>query len=304
MFNDRSVRSRFVKETKLPIPVLDSPYFEYFVDLYEVDMGSRTRFKEFVKVNENVVDYMDRYNKFKDDVIHYVKSCESFKEFSNTVLDAKPLTSINLFTEDNCGRWISIDLRSANFSVLRRFDEALVRGFDNYEEFAESFDNGEMFSHSKATRQVIFGNLNPKRLQNHQKYCMGLVSDYVIRNFREVEMYSLGSDEVVLRYDESLYEFLVSDAVRVEMAELTGLGIVVDRFVLEKNGEFSEFGFVKKDFEDSGFELVAVPKTFYAQAYKYYKGEELIDFDLVSHHEGFVVKFVETVEDKYRRKSR
>lgn len=300
VFSERELRNRFLKESKLPIPVLDSPYFEYFLDLYEGTLNSRSKFEAYKESVENLSNYMEMYNKFKDDVIGFIKNHDSYSEFSNKHYDFRSVPSINLYTEDHCGKWISIDLVSANFGVLRKFDSSIVKDADSYKSFVEMFDNGELFSESKSTRQVIFGNLNPKKLQNHQKYCLSLIVEFLNDTFGDVEVYSLGSDELVLRYDETLFNGLNSDYVSV-IEDLVGTKVKVDRFELLKNKEFSEYGFVKVDMDGNFLELVAVPKTFYAQAYKAYFGLDLTEMDLVSFHEGHVVKFVETVEDRYRR---
>ena len=300
MFSERELRNRFIKESKLPIPVLDSPYFEYFLDLYEGTLRSKSKFDIYRETVLNVGNYMELYNSFKDDVISYIKGHESYSEFTITNYIFKSVPSINLYTEDHCGKWISIDLVSANFGVLRKFDRGMVRGKDTYKEFVETFDNGELFSESKSTRQVIFGNLNPKKLQNHQKYCLGTIVRFLNERYSGLDVFSLGSDELVIRYDDRVYRELC-DVYLEEIEELIGTRVSVDRFELVKNTEFSEYGFVKVDMEGNFLDLVAVPKTFYAQAFKAYFGMGLNEMDMVSFHEGHIVRFVETVEERYRR---
>lgn len=300
MLSERELRNRFLKESKLPIPVLDSPYFEYFLDLYEETLKSRSKFEAYKESVANLSNYMEIYNKFKDDVIGFIKNHDSYKEFTNTNYSFDSVPSINLYTEENCGRWISIDLVSANFGVLRKFDTSIVKDEVTYKSFVETFENGHLFSDSKSTRQVIFGNLNPKKLQNHQKYCLSRIVEFLNETFVGIEVYSLGSDELVIPYDTETFDRLNGEYVKV-IEDLVGTKVKVDRFELVKNKEFSEYGFVKVDMEGNFLELSAVPKTFYAQAYKAYFGLGLNDMDMVSFHEGHIVKFVETVEERYRR---
>jgi hypothetical protein len=52
MFSNK-VLKRFVKDYKLPIQVIQQPYFEYFLDLYNADYNAKEKYKLLEQVLDN-----------------------------------------------------------------------------------------------------------------------------------------------------------------------------------------------------------------------------------------------------------
>ena len=63
---DLDLRGRFVKDYNLPIQVLVSPYFEYFLDLYQEDYGSKSKWdklqKEIAIIENNAKKSISRFD--------------------------------------------------------------------------------------------------------------------------------------------------------------------------------------------------------------------------------------------------
>lgn len=75
--------------------------------------------------------------------------------------------------------YISIDLRQANYSVWRKYDQSLP---PTWEELMLKLELAPALANSKSFRQIVFGNLNPKRLQQAQA-----AETYVIKGLLESE---------------------------------------------------------------------------------------------------------------------
>lgn len=75
--------------------------------------------------------------------------------------------------------YISIDLKQANYSVWRKYDQSLP---PTWEELMIKLEVAPALANSKSFRQIVFGNLNPKRLQQAQA-----AETYVIKGMLESE---------------------------------------------------------------------------------------------------------------------
>lgn len=66
-------------------------------------------------------------------------------------------------------------MKKANFTALRHYNKDIVGGKDTYEDFLGMFTDENYFKESKYIRQVIFGNVNPKRQITYEKFLMDKV---------------------------------------------------------------------------------------------------------------------------------
>lgn len=290
------MRKQFVKEFKLPIPVLEWPMFEYFLSLYEADFKAFTHYKEYVNVWTEVGldSFLDKRQAFIDEAIAHVTKKMSFYDFNTCDLSAyqerfqsKSLHR-KLLTPQNAGKqWISVDMKKANFYAMKQFDNLLVDEKDTYEEWVSQFDNHEVFGHSKHVRQVIFGNLNPKRQQSIQAYYMHLLLKQVVDVLGEdTEVIVVGNDEIVLPDTEEVRNVLLPLVLKME--EETSFVLTTSSFFLDV---LDSVGYVKL-FADGKCELVGVNKNIYAQVYKNLNSLPLVEEDFMFTHEGKVAQYV------------
>ncbi len=63
-------------------------------------------------------------------------------------------------------------MKKANFSALREYRDDIFGGSDTWEEFISRFTDNKHIINSKYIRQVIMGNLNPKRQTAYEKVLM------------------------------------------------------------------------------------------------------------------------------------
>lgn len=292
------MRKRFVKDEKLPIPVFHSPYFEYFLDLYEDLLETRSKYEKYKQLIEKIgwENYYRMYNRFKDEVIQHVTSKASYKKFLNmdmgkfNVERSYKYRTSDFYCIENIGiDWVSVDLMKANFHSLRYVNPDIVDYKDTYEEWISSFENGDLFGHLKSIRQIIFGNLSPKRQRKIQSYILHELMTRLEKDVKGNEFWILGVDEFIIENSDDVSKWLEKNMPIFEKE--TGFKLRKEEFLFVKNGKNLEFGYIKT-YRDGSEELVGVSKYFYAQAYKYYKDLDLNEYDLLFYHEGHLSRFM------------
>lgn len=291
------LKRRFVKDYKLPIQIVQEPYFSYFLFLFQPITGSMTAFERFNSTLEHFDDeeqFFQHASMFSSQIVEHVKNKQAYDNFSHFDMNAyKPVHSIgkqNLYNQNNAGQtFVSIDLKKANFQALRFYDQKLVDNNDSYESFVKNIvDTHDYFVESKQIRQVIFGNLNPKRQQTIQKYMISLIVDALIQNgYQEEDFFSTSSDEIVVKDDtiETIADIIDNTDI------INDFELHIERFTL--NQVHPEHSFFVKEFDSGEVEFKNVPVFNMAEVVKHYFGCPLNDKDLSFFHEGRIAQFKE-----------
>ena len=199
---------RFVKDYKLPIQVVQEPYFSYFMNLYDSQYKTKEKFK-LLEESRNKFnsddEFLEEYYKIRDKVITTIKALPEYKIYNE--MDMKHFDILNynfpkhdIFNMSNVGKYfISIDLKKANFQALKWLNPELVLNCDSYKEFLSKFTDLEYMHNSKYLREVIFGNMNPKRQVKVEKYMtnkiLSLLLEYNTIKENEIRMFS--NDELI-----------------------------------------------------------------------------------------------------------
>lgn len=289
------LRQRFVKDHGLPITVFESPYFDYFLDLYRAKPKWDRLEKEIEERFEgNPGKWLDHYFKLRNTIIEDLERSEQYQAFNNdpTLLDRfKTSGQIDrdVYSGSNVGkRFLSLDLKKANFQALYYVIPEIFKGAKTYEEFIGLYDESKIFQESKYTRQVIFGKLNPKRQITVEKW---LISEIERTLNLDLPLYSKRSDELIWEGELGGDRDLVK-----EVKDGLGLDVKVEQFELEMIQKFtvdgrSVLGFVK-NYPDKPSTLHGVKSIYYPQIYKAWKGMELNEkMDLVFMYEEQLAHF-------------
>lgn len=306
------IRKRFVKDNKLQIPILQSPYFEYFLDSY-----SQYNTKYF-KINEKYDDFVKDVSligeekfiaetfKIADKVSNYVKEKNSYIEFNTTKLDNYNIPQLNIPSKDIFNinnhekHFISIDLKQANFHSLKHYNSDIIDNKSNYEEFISQFTNIKHIINSKYLRQVIFGKLNPKRISKIETYITYQLLQTLKTIIPEKYICFFSHDEIVLEIDfnfgENGYPLLEISRKIEDRANELGMPLKIEVFQLQAQNPVKKLGFVKKK-TDGTIEFKGVQDIFFAQAFKKYFNLPLNENDFIFYHEGQVAKFLSSVKE-------
>ena len=309
-----SFRRRFVKDFNLPINLIDSPYFEYYMDRY--DFFPKEDWNMCVdKIDKhydgNVGKWLESYSQLRDDIITTVENSASFSAFNsadmkNWKMPVFSVGDLNIYNSSNTGKkFISIDLKKANFQALRKFNPEIVMNCDTYDDFIEYFHGDEYFKKSKYTRQVIFGKLNPRRTITFEKYLIGTIfsneNNHLFKYLYEnTELITVKSDEIVFMIDnpemvEKLNKTFLQ-SLRDVIKKNNDLDVTVEAFHLSRiicenhNGNTVD-GYIREFYLDGRTDLKNVSSIFLPQVYAFTKGLPLTENDLYFRAEDQTAKF-------------
>lgn len=316
---NRELAKRFVKDYNFPIPIINEEYFFYYLNLYEEDYGSLTKYKKLMelidsKYNGDIESFLSNYYDIRDNIITTVLNNDSFKKFNTmdmgvyAIKDKPNITSNNIYNQENIGKFfISIDLKKANFQTLRNIDKNIVFGADTYEDFISKFTDLEYVKESKYTREVVFGKLNPKRHITAEKYFICNLYKKIVETHPYLDgcAVSLANDEIIFNVNFLFYnDKFTCFAFRKQIEEIAmdmGFEVHVDFFHLKGyNLVFKESRSVRKTFyikdyfcTDGKFKLIAAPLPYHSMIYKLYKKLPLEEIDYHFDYEGMNAKFCE-----------
>lgn len=308
---DLELRGRFVKDYNLPIQVLASPYFEYFLDLYQEDYESKSKWDRLQREIETRFEgkpgkYLDHFyitrNKIIEDIetsVEYKNFCED-KEFFNKFSNPGEVKH-DLYTGEQVDKiFMSIDLKKANFQALRFYDPKLIRDAKTYKEFIGLYDESELLAESKYTRQVIFGKLNAKRQIAIEKYLMYKISEEIKTIIPEnFNLFSRQTDEIIYELPGDYISEGVEEQITSIIKENLDLEVKVEVFTLSMLQRFTKEGNsiigLSKTYRypvNKKPTLHKVPGVYFSQMYKMWKNKEIDSaYDLVLLHEGQLAHF-------------
>lgn len=312
----KPLAQRFVSDYKLPIPIITEGIFEFHLKKYEDGYKSLTKWNNLLKLIDERFDgnfnkFLDDYYQVRDNIIMAVLDNEAFKKFNTMSIDGynfkneESITSNNIYNQSNVGKkFISIDLKKANFQILRKVDKDIVFGTDTYEDFIGKFTDLDYVKESKYSRQVIFGKMNPKRHIKVEKYYAYLMYKLLetYAKSHEWKIVSLNSDEIVYETPNAYCE---SNYIAETIKEKLGLTVHVDLFVLKgftfstKDSVHHKVDFyVKKNLITGEEKMVSVPLPYHSLIYSLYNDEIPSELDYHFNYEGYDCIFNEEFEIK------
>ena len=277
--------------------------------MYDTFYQSKSLWNQFVKyVLENPKyqseqDYFEEYNRVKDEAIDYIKSTSAYHEFNEmdmnqfaVNLDFRNLKGKDIFHPSNDGRrFISIDMRKANFSALRHYNLKMFNA-SSWESFIGSFTDNPHIIFSKYIRQVILGNCNPKRHITYEKWIMSNILEKLQDEFdilRNVVFFS--NDEIVLDVskctDDCMY---IANQIDIFLSRDNNdihVPFRVEFFTLNKIEGTS--GYMKTIHSDNDrIEFKCLDSYDLPFVIRKIKDEKIQDEDLYFVHQGRLAKFV------------
>jgi hypothetical protein len=198
----KDIRS-FCKLFEINIP--EYSQFEYYIDQLS-KLDKYKNIKELVEKFRTLESEIDDIYQFKvkksNDIIEFIKTTRAFSELNDDNLIPDYPTTKN-FVYDESKRYLSIDIKQANWTILKRYDPDFLNELGNsYFELLDKFGLPEIFQHSKTFRQFIFGNLNPKRQIKAQR----VIIEEIIQKFKSynLEVACIKHDEIIYVVDDDI----------------------------------------------------------------------------------------------------
>lgn len=317
----KDLANRFVSDYKLPIQLTDEKYFFYYLDLYERDYQSKTKYNKLCELIEKEYDaspskFLDEYYKLRDCIITTIENSDAYKRFNEmdmsqfSIKNKLNITSNNIYNENNVGKiFVSFDLKKANFQALRFVDPEIVLNTDSYQEFIGKFTPSEYIAESKYTRQVIFGKLNPKRHITVEKYIIRKIYDF-LKDVCELQYkcVSMSNDEIV--FDLGILKDLDIDEIfgvvdkineyKKSIKDILGFDMNVEVYLLHKIqlccDKFKRSCYYYKEFigsNDTKGKLLCVPSNYFPIVYKLFNDLPLQEEDYHFDYEGLDCRYCE-----------
>ena len=311
-----TLKQRFCKDMNLSIKIFEEPYFANFLELYDKQFKSISKYNRFIEaVNKfgSEQAYFEAYNKLKDDVIEYLNGNPEMTFFSQSedmskfTCQNKGYPTNDIFKDTNDGRvFVSIDMIKGNFTALHHYNPNIVKGCDTYEDFIRTFTDVSHFVESKYIRQVVFGNIIPKRQVAYEKYLMDMVLTELLKTGvvkpENVEFFS--TDEIVLAVpDEMLCDGMVNEEFYnsvmnvVKWAKENNINVRGEFFELRKipgtHGYVKKFMMGKDGVDFKCLDFLTMPFVLRA-----YQGEKPNDMDKIFLYEGKKVMLMEDINVK------
>lgn len=295
-----ALKQRFVKDYNLPINIFEDDLFEYY--LKELDEQYDTikkyeSFKDFLNKYETQEDFFQASTKIINNILEYVSNKEDYKKLELDRLEklnqVKNCPSKNIYNLENVGNYyISLDLIKANFQALKKYSKKIVFNCETYEDFISKFTNEDYLKNSKQIRQVIFGNLLPKKQQIIQKDIMFDVYN-ILSNNNVDNIVSIMSDEIIIKCENE--SNMINLKEKLLTLDFNGFDIRIEAFKLNN---INNRKFFIKEFDNGKIDFKCIPSNIFLQVYKRYLNREINEKDLTFFHEGLKAQYSETVFDK------
>lgn len=317
------LRYRLAKDFQLPISLFEDKHYNYYKNLYDsffkvsekedlmkkvvdeiansAEFSSKDNLSEQKEKEHKYFQYASKVNEDLKEIVRNSKAYEMMNNEQFTKEATENVEKRSIYINDNLDkRMISVDLNKANFNVFGLYGLKEELGIQDYAEFVKLATPYDYFIQSRMTRQVVFGDLNPKRQQNIQKRIINEFAKILKDN--EIKVTSSSSDEIIIdpNGDESLTMHVVKDLLkdvapekqffRVEEFSFTKIHPANDLHYFFKTS-VDTTGKVKEEFKN-------VPSLYFPQVFKHKFNMPLQKEDLFFVMEGKLACFLEPVLPK------
>jgi hypothetical protein len=301
-------RKRFANDMKFPITVFREEIFLYQVEALDPLYGTKKAYESFKVTAEAVAALGKGFHAYVHEIsnkmIEDLKALPAYKEFvANDSMPCKELPPekkiyVNKpFTTTNWNdiRYISCDIRQANFNCLRFCDRSLVFDCATWAELVKKYTPYEYFETAKQFRQMVLGHLKAKKIQAIERHIMGelyhLIKDHMTVFGR------IGSDEMIIltsvaKWEQDLAH--LKKTMQEKLSDTVRSMWRVEAFSLKPLGNTEVF--IKTNIETNAIEIKGIEKRFFLQAYRYYLGQKPTLEDMMGTENGVLVEYKEPFE--------
>lgn len=234
----KDIRS-FVKLFDLHVPSYED--FDYYKNQY-AKLSNWKNINELVKMYEQAESEIEDIFAYKiakvDEVVNFLKGSRAYNELNDdNLIPDLPVNKNFEFEEGK--KYLSIDLKMANWQVLKKYDPDFLNELgDTYSDLLNKFNIHPIFHQSKHFRQYIFGNVNPKRQVRAQRVMIQDLINALSNHNLKVEF--IKWDEVIYSYEDvnkiKFLEEIDSDLFRVKLFSVK----LVEDFRIHTYYDFSD----------------------------------------------------------------
>jgi hypothetical protein len=255
----------------MDISVPEYEHFDYYINQFS-KLENWKNIKDLIKIYEEAEEkYGDLYEfrlKKSNEIINYLKSTRAYNELQDdNLLPDLPTTKNFEYSEDK--KYISIDIKKANWAALKKYDPEFAPELgDSYEDFIAKFDVPEIFNHSKQLRQYIFGNINPKRQGKAQR----VITQSILNKYNHLNL-----DIACIKNDEVIYSFESFDQIEEILTSVDKEIFKIKLFTVKRVQDFRINTFLSESGEKLYKEMVGCNGNQFFMNLKNYIFEEPLD---------------------------
>lgn len=294
LIENHNIRNRFIGDYNFPFNIIQNPYFCYFIELFNEDFNCK-QYLEYLNVVlqdcEKEEDFFQISSNLINGIINEVSSSEVYQKFLNEDLSLFDVNisfskSKDIYIESNDNKeFISIDLKEANFNSMKYYSSDLFNSFgkpNSFIDLIKSRTNYEYFINSKKIRQIIFGNLCPKRQTRIQKW---LIYN-IVSQLPKCDIITVSHDEIIISKNSLDMESLLKTKDDFKVP------VHIKSFKLNK---IENHPYFLKIYDDGKIEFKKVPCYLMPQVYKKVKNLGINEYDITFYYEKHLVKFINPI---------
>lgn len=255
----------------MDISVPEYEHFDYYINQFS-KLEKWKNIKNLIKIYEEAEEkYGDLYEyrlKKSNEIIEYLKNTRAYNELQDDNLLPDLPTTKNFEYSEDC-KYISIDIKKANWIVLKKYDPEFAPELgDSYEDFISKFNVPEIFNHSKQLRQYIFGNINPKKQGKAQR----VVTQSILNKYNHLNL-----DIACIKNDEVIYTFESFDQVKEILTSVDREIFKIKLFTVKRVQDFRINTFLSESGEELYKEMVGCNGNQFFMNLKNHIFEESLD---------------------------
>jgi hypothetical protein len=283
----------FQKHSGISIPIPLPEYVDKYIDIFDEHFDAIKKWEYYQhdlknKFDNNPQKLLEHIAIVRRTIIEDMKANDKFRAFMDSKVDnpktPKTRALYNVYNRDKT--FLSIDIRSANYTMIRKHIDGLFET-DDWKDFVSKYTHSKFVINSKYFREYVFGELNAtKKTKNLAKAFMDTIVDELFVEFQMKE-----SCLVYREGDEIVYKFEDQSKLKEIRKFLNGKYpnmLHITSFVLRQLAPMKHF---VKEQDDGTVDFKCIEKIYMCQAVKKYTNKPILDFDRKFIHNGIVATF-------------
>ena len=314
---NKKLRLRFIDDLSYPVSVVEDPYFDYQLSLCPGGVEDWERLKEGIEkeYEGNPELFLQAYYEVREKMIQDLQGSERFKDAVVPEVDRKEVArSKDIYNEEYAGRkkvYVSIDLKKANVQAFAHTDPELF-GW-NGEDVEEVWQADVLWKNfvvkhtgkekkvlrwycekSKYLRQVVFGNVKPKKQIGIEKWMVWEQAKEFMKVYPEASLVMASADEVIFEMEEEPGKLVTRVPwvdTKIQPFKLTSIPF--------ETGSGNTIRIYKREMIGTGkVDYKCIPRNYYPQIWCLLNGEECKEEGLAFYYEKEIACFIRRLKIK------
>lgn len=304
ILDSTALKRNFCKMNSIPIQIFSNPYFEERLASLDIIYDCLVSFDEYCSELEQFNEeneYLERVNSIVAAVRADIKSKSGYNRFVNDAgfIDRKIKYPISeLYSISNGGKtFISIDMRSANYNALCRYDNTIFDQSTDWKDYLSKFTGIGHLLDSKYLRQVILSECAPTR-QRTCMYClMERLLNHLVARIPQMKVFSLKEDEILIE----IGGFTLKELIEAMETAPDDMMDICKAEIFDLQNIPGNYGWIKayQNREIYDIEFKGVDSTLLPQIIKHFYDLPITEYDLAFYHNGQIARYLSPIDNPW-----